>query len=92
MTSFQAHQAPAPWELPHSKLVDPIWMNLVVAKVKDLADFQEKRAKLSGKAGQRTQAEDPSPAANKPKAKPKGKGKGQQPNAEEGKENKETVA
>jgi len=93
MTSFQQHQAPAPWELPHSKLVGPRWMDLVVAKVKDLADFHEKRAKLSSQIRPRAPAEDQAPAPKpKAKAKQKGTGKGKQVNAEENKDSKEAAA
>ena len=68
-------------------------MDLVVAKVKDLADFHEKRAKLSSQIRPRAPAEDQAPAPRpKAKAKQKGNGKGKQLNTEESKENKEAAA
>ena len=94
MSSFQNHQAPAPWELPHSRLVDPRWFDLVMSKVKDLADFHEKRAKLSGglaRSSKQTDEQQPAPKA-KAKPKAKGNGKGKTLPAEESKENKEPAA
>lgn len=46
MSSFSRH-APSSLEFPHSKLIDPRWIDLAVSKVKDLADYHEKRARLS---------------------------------------------
>ena len=94
MSSFQNHQAPAPWELPHSRLVDPRWFDLVMSKVKDLADFHEKRAKLSGglaRSSKQTDEQQPAPKA-KAKPKAKGNGKGKTLPADESKENKEPAA
>ena len=94
MSSFQNHQASAPWELPHSRLVDLRWFDLVMSKVKDLADFYEKRAKLSGglaRSSKQTDEQQPAPKA-KAKPKAKGSGKGKTLPAEESKENKEPVA
>eukprot|EP00435_Cladocopium_sp_Y103_P073950 s91_g46.t1 len=71
--SFTSHVSPTPWELPHSKLIDPRWFDLVVSKVRDLADFQEKKAKLSQKQPFQKPSEEAVPKA-KPKAKNKGKG------------------
>ena len=73
-TNFAMHQPPAPSELPHTKLVDPRWFDLVMSKVKDLADFHEKKAKLTPALARPSKTpEEPSP---KPKAKAKAKGKG----------------
>eukprot|EP00435_Cladocopium_sp_Y103_P007514 s684_g2.t1 len=89
MTNFQMHQAPHPWELPHSKLVDPRWMDLVVAKVKDLADYHEKRAKL-GSSYSKPKTEESAPAAKpKPKAKAKGNGKGKTSSSDDSKDTKD---
>ena len=81
--SFVGHVSPHPRELPHSKLIDPRWFDLVVSKVRDLADFHEKKAKLSQRQPA-AKAEEPVAKA-KPKAKNKGKGgqKGKPAAAEE---------
>ena len=93
LSSFQLHQPPNTWELPHSKLVDPRWMDLVVAKVKDLADYHEKRQKLSSYPKPKTEEQQPA-AKPKPKAKQKGMGKGKQSGTEDSatKESKEPAA
>lgn len=70
--SFVGHASPHPWELPHSKLIDPRWFDLVVSKVRDLADFHEKKAKLN----QKQPAAKPDEPATKAKPKAKSKGKG----------------
>ena len=81
--SFVGHVSPHPRELPHSKLIDPRWFDLVVSKVRDLADFHEKKAKL-GQRQPAAKTEEPVAKA-KPKAKNKGKGgqKGKPAAAEE---------
>ena len=89
MTNFQMHQAPSTWELPHSKLFDPRWMDLVIAKVKDLSDYHEKRAKLSSNYS-RPKTEETVPAAKpKPKAKAKGNGKGKTGSSDDSKDAKD---
>ena len=92
MSSFQNHQPPAPWELPHSRLVDPRWFDLVMSKVKDLADFHEKKAKLGssmGRGSKATEEVQPAPKA-KAKAKAKGGGKGKPAQGNQNEESKET--
>ena len=69
--SFSLHTAPDAWELQHSRLVDSRWVELFLAKLKDLADYQEKQAKLTvrPRAG-------PDPSAKDTRPDPKQKGKG----------------
>ena len=73
-SSFLSHQPPEQWELQHSRLLDPRWVELMMGKLKDLSDFQEKRIKLT--TTRRT--EDPAaPKVEKPGKGAKGqKGKG----------------
>ncbi len=72
--SFSLHRAPDVWETPHSRLLDGRWYELYLAKLKDLAEVQEKRLKL---AGRKIQQEDLNPPTVKPDAPKKGaKGKG----------------
>ena len=71
-SSFNSHTAPEASELQHSRLLDPRWVELFLAKLKDLADYQEKRSKLITK---QKSPEQPGPKAD-PKPKEKGGGKG----------------
>ena len=45
--AFQGHVPPETWEVPHSRLMDPRWFELMLSKLKDYADFQEKKIKLN---------------------------------------------
>lgn len=47
-SAFSGHSLPETWEAPHSKLVDPRWMDLFMHRLREVADFQEKKLKLSG--------------------------------------------
>ena len=71
-SSFSRHSAPELWETQHSRLLDGRWVDLILNKIKDLADYHEKRNKLQG-------GRKPDPPPNGPAAKPapkkKGKGK-----------------
>ena len=68
-SSFQTHQLPDPWDLPHSRLLEPRWVELFMHRLKEVSDYQEKKLKLT----QIKKAEDP----EQPKQKGKGKnGKG----------------
>eukprot|EP00435_Cladocopium_sp_Y103_P040017 s110_g10.t2 len=73
--SFANHQLPESWESPHTRLVDGRWLELIMAKLKDIAEFQEKKAKLT--PSKRVEEVKPGPKADpaKPKGK-KGKGSG----------------
>lgn len=46
-SSFQAHQLPDPWDLPHSHLLEPRWVELFMHKLKEVSDYHEKRLKLT---------------------------------------------
>ncbi len=76
-SSFSTHSPPSSWETPHTKLVDSRFFDLVVSKLEDLTDFQEKKHRLNGGGGIR-KTEDLPPKPNpKVKADPKkGAGKG----------------
>ena len=73
--SFANHQLPESWESPHTRLVDGRWLELIMAKLKDIAEFQEKKAKLT--PSKKVEEVKPGPKADpaKPKGK-KGKGSG----------------
>ena len=45
--AFVGHQPPDQWELQQSRLLDPRWVELMMGKLRDLADFQEKRVRLT---------------------------------------------
>eukprot|EP00435_Cladocopium_sp_Y103_P020798 s82_g5.t1 len=84
-SSFNNHVAPESWELQHSRLLDPRWIELFMAKLKDLAEYQEKKSKLGGKP--KGNSDPPAPRENKPEGKGKGRGgknqKGKKESAEE---------
>ena len=84
-SSFSQHSAPETWELQHSRLLDPRWVELFMAKLKDLADYQEKRATLGGRA--KGTNDPPAPRETRQEGKGKGKGgknqKGKKESAEE---------
>ena len=69
--SFNNHTAPEQWEVQHTRLIDDRWCELFMAKLKELAEYQEKKGKLTAAGKQRR--EDPAP-----KAGDKAKGKGKQ--------------
>ena len=73
--SFNRHSAPEMWETQHSKLIDGRWVDLIMSKLRDLADYHEKRNKLqpSRKADLPPAAPAPKPG---PKKRPKGKSDG----------------
>ena len=76
-SSFSNHRALESWENPHTKLIDERWLELFLARLRDLHDCQEKRWKLA--AGSRrsedTQDKDKEKEAGKKKKKGKGGGK-----------------
>ena len=72
--SFNAHQAPEPWEAPHTRLIDGRWFDLLISKLRNLADYQEKKAKLTPS---KHKADEGQPKTEQPKkAQPKQAGKG----------------
>lgn len=82
-SAFSSHQPPESWEHPHSKLLDPRWVDLMMSRLRDIADFQEKKAKLSGHRKQEENTENPNklPKPGKPG---KGNGKGKDGKGERG--------
>eukprot|EP00435_Cladocopium_sp_Y103_P054406 s44_g17.t1 len=72
--SFQNHVPPESWEIPHSKLIDPRWIELMLAKLKDWADYQEKKQKLNSPAPN-PRPKEGGPAKPEPKKNAKGGGK-----------------
>lgn len=83
-SAFGHHATPEPWELQHSQLLDPRWVELFLTKLKDLAEYQEKKAKLGGK-GKR--AEESGSKDTKNEAAAKGRGKNGKKGKKEGTEN-----
>ena len=74
--SFSHHQSPSSQDLQHSVLLDPRWMEVFLAHVKDLDSYQEAKKRLGKSPSASTPSlndKDPRP---KPKSKPKAKGKG----------------
>lgn len=72
-SAFSGHTLPESWEAPHSKIVGPRWMDLFMHRLREVADFQEKKMKLSG-------ARKPEDHADKPPkpGRPTGKGNGKE--------------
>lgn len=75
-SSFQCHSAPEPFETQHSKLLDPRWIELMLSKLRDLSDYQEKKMKLN--APRKVEDPDKPPKPPKPSPKQKGQGKGKE--------------
>lgn len=73
--SFNRHSAPEMWETQHSRLIDGRWVDLILSKLRDLADYHEKRNKLQPSRKSDPPAAAPAPKAG-PKKRPKGKGDG----------------
>ena len=77
--SFSHHSPPGPQEMQHSVLLDARWMELFVARIKDLDSYNETKKKLGGKGTRRDEKtadkEEPIPRP-KPKPRPKAKGAG----------------
>eukprot|EP00438_Fugacium_kawagutii_P018145 Skav206345 [mRNA] locus=scaffold3448:16189:18383:+ [translate_table: standard] len=75
VSSFAAHQLPSVWDSHHTKLVDTRWMELIMTKLQNLADYQEKKGKLNPSKKSEDKQPAPKSEAAKPK-KPKGKAGG----------------
>ena len=54
------------WESPHTKLVDERWLELILAKLRDIHDFQDKKQKLTSSG---RKSDDSTGAAEKDKEK-----------------------
>lgn len=68
-SSFSTHTTPSPWEVPHTRLIDGRWYELILSRLRDLAEYQEKKMKLTT-TGSRVRAEE-TPARPEPKVKAK---------------------
>eukprot|EP00438_Fugacium_kawagutii_P028400 Skav205713 [mRNA] locus=scaffold608:44665:46853:- [translate_table: standard] len=78
--AFAGRLPPDVWEQPHTRLVDPRWFDVMVSRVRNLADYHDKKSKLGatpgkGKGEDNANKTDPNPAAKK-KRQPKGGKKG----------------
>lgn len=73
MAAFNNHTLPSEAEPPYSKLIDPRWLELVMAKLSDVDNFNEKKKKL----GARRQLPPAGDAEVPVRVKGKGKGKGE---------------
>ncbi|CAJ1340295.1 unnamed protein product, partial [Effrenium voratum] len=78
-SAFNHHRLPEGSETPFTKLAEPVWLDLLLWKLKEIEDFLDKRKKLSQRA--KPHGEQPNPEQIKPRGdtrppKPKGKGKG----------------
>ena len=73
----------------HTQLLDPRWVELFLAKLKDLAGYQDKKAKLGGK-GKR--AEEFGTKGTKTETAAKGRGKTGKKGKKEGAENLPSAA
>lgn len=83
---FAAHQSPTALDLPHTALIDPRWIELLLSHVKDMDSYQEAKKRLGrpAKNDAVVDSERPSPKV-KAKAKQKGTkggGKGESQAAE----------
>ena len=65
-SSFAAHRPLEHWESPHTKLVDERWSEFILAKPRDIHDFQDKKQKLTSSG---RKSEDSTGAAEKDKEK-----------------------
>ena len=74
--SFGAHQPPDVWETPHTRLIDGRWFDLLISKLRSLADYQEKKAKLNPGKGKAEEGQPKAEPTKKPQAKQGGKGGG----------------
>eukprot|EP00435_Cladocopium_sp_Y103_P012467 s3412_g3.t1 len=61
-SAFAAHRPLETWETPCSKLVDERWLELFLAKLRDIHDFQDKKQKLTASS---RKVEDPASVKEK---------------------------
>lgn len=80
--SFSRHSPPEMWETQHTRLIDGRRVDLILSKLRDLADYHEKRNKLQ--PPRKTEPSAPQPAS-KPRPAPKKKGEGKGKSKEEDK-------
>ena len=82
-SSFATHRPLENWESPHTKLIDERWLELFLAKLRDIHDYQDNKSKL-GSSSRRTEdpaadkagPEKPDKSTKKPKGKGANKGGG----------------
>ena len=72
-SAFAVHQPPAIWEQPHTRLIDHRWVDLCMARLRDVADYHEKKIKLNNSSRAGKNDENGLLADPKPKSQPKGK-------------------
>ena len=73
---FSARQPPDVWETPHTRLIDGRWFDLLISKLRSLADYQEKKAKLNPGKGKAEEGQPKAEPTKNPQAKQGGKGGG----------------
>ena len=78
VSSFMGHRPLESWEAPHTRLIDGRWLELILAKLKDIADYQEKKQRLTA-AGRRPEDLAALLRENPPKGGKGKKGKGKDP-------------
>lgn len=71
--AFGLHKVPELWESPHTKLIDDRWFEHMLSKLKDMSEFQERKAKLT--AGTKEDLTEQEKEAARLKKKGAGKGK-----------------
>lgn len=76
--AFSHHQPPSAQDLQHSALLDPRWMEVFLAHVKELDSYQEAKKRLNKPSSSSSPQATAEPAKPKAKPKPKAKGKGAQ--------------
>eukprot|EP00438_Fugacium_kawagutii_P022422 Skav224784 [mRNA] locus=scaffold428:252344:254481:+ [translate_table: standard] len=85
-SSFAGHRGLESFEEPHTKLVDGRFLDLVLARLKDLSEFQERKGKLSSAASSAAPKDDQHNEKEKDKPKPKKFPKAKAKSKEEGKD------
>ena len=80
MGAFYAHTLPTEAEPPHTRLIDPRWLELIMAKISDVDNLLEKKKRL----GARRNNPGSNPEADPP-VRPGAKGKGKGEKGEKGK-------
>ena len=74
--SFAQHSPPEQWEVQHTRLMDERWSELFLSRLKDLAEYQEKKLKLTATKSKKKEVP---PKNDQKKGKGKGGKKGKEP-------------
>lgn len=82
-SSFAAHRPLESWESPHTKLIDERWLDLFLAKLRDIHDFQDKKQKLTSGSRKTEETSNAAEKKEETKKKKKGGGKGNTRSEEE---------